>query len=126
MNLRMGGYGMAVSAYNETLDFGDMKKSFRGHIDATYDHQLLLNEADPWAQAFYVYDNQEDAVRDGKTLPGLVSVPGDPTIENLCRWIGIWAAEEFKNDVIIRIDETSTNGAEAYVRWDGFQTVEQV
>jgi 6-pyruvoyl-tetrahydropterin synthase len=112
--------GMAVNSAGYVMEFGRLKKEFREHIDTTYDHHLLLNQADPWAETFYLHDTLEDDPVDGRTLPGLVTVPGDPTVENLCKWIAEWACKQFKVDTICRIDETLTNGAEAMYFWNGF------
>ena len=98
------------------FDFGFVKRHFRGWIDDNWDHRLLLNSADPWTEVW------ECACGSTKErLPGLWvhSEPGDPTIENLCRWLGE-AMTEFFNyldkhgeyiPVLIRIQETETNGA---------------
>lgn len=100
----------------ESLDFGDVKKAFREHIDKEYDHRLLLNVNDPWARMLFVDngrhytgESQPDYVNVGR-LPGLVTVPGDPTTENLVKWVGQWAAEHFKLSGRIYIQETGTNG----------------
>lgn len=112
--------GMAVNNYGDEMDFTAVKKKFRHHIDTTYDHHLLLNQSDPWAQTFYLYDTLNDDPVNGKQLPGLVAVNGDPTIENLCMWMAIWSATTFRTDCIIRIEETKTNGAEVMAHWDSF------
>jgi 6-pyruvoyltetrahydropterin/6-carboxytetrahydropterin synthase len=52
----------------EGLDFGGVKATFRKYLDTTYDHRLLLNKDDPWANY---------------TLPGLREFEGDPTTELL-------------------------------------------
>jgi 6-pyruvoyl-tetrahydropterin synthase len=104
--------GMAKDASGDLLDFSDLKKRFRKYIDEGFDHHLLLNTEDPWAGVFYLYDPVDNDPIDNKQLPGLVQVPGDPTIENLAKWWAMWAANEFKCDTSCRIDETSTNSAE--------------
>lgn len=82
----------------EGLDFGEAKSVFRGYLDRHYDHRLLLNEKDP-------YSNLE--------LPGLNCCPGDPTTENIARWIGEWCGEIFDDFRRIRIEvwETQVNSA---------------
>jgi len=103
--------GMAKDREGNILDFSAIKKSFRAHIDEDYDHHLLLNERDDWAQNLYFHGEEwENGVE--QKLPGLKTFPGDPTVENLCKWIALWAAESFHVDVICRIAETRTNGAE--------------
>jgi 6-pyruvoyl-tetrahydropterin synthase len=124
-----GPEGMALNAAHEQLEFGDMKRKFRNHIDSLYDHRLVLNEADPWAQPIFqiahatTVDNvyfEVKAEDSQKFLPGLSLVPGDPTVENLAKWIAEWAANTYRCDVICRIDETKTNGAEVMYHWNGF------
>lgn len=81
------------------LDFGSVKRSFRSHLDSVYDHHLLLNHDDPIADY---------------PLPGLARVSGDPSTENIARWIGEWAAEQWPSVVIgglVRVRETSVNAA---------------
>jgi 6-pyruvoyl-tetrahydropterin synthase len=114
-----GSDGMAVDSHGNKLEFGRLKRTFRNHIDATYDHHLVLNREDPWAGLLNVSDDKD--VIDWLQLPGLVCVPGDPTVENLAKWIAEWACNEFHVDVICRIDETKTNGAEAMYQWSGFE-----
>jgi 6-pyruvoyl-tetrahydropterin synthase len=94
----------------EGLDFGDVKKLFRGYIDQHFDHKLLLNRDDPWAEAFMLHDPLKDDPVHGKRLPGLVPVNGDPTTENLVKWIGQWALETFQLSCDVYIQETGTNG----------------
>ena len=81
---------------------------------------LVLNKEDPWAETFYLHDTVENDPVDGKQLPGLVTVPGDPTVENLARWIAEWACINFFCDVICSISETATNGASVQFHWNGF------
>jgi 6-pyruvoyl-tetrahydropterin synthase len=114
--------GMATNCAAETLEFGDMKKKFREHIDTTYDHHLILNNDDPWAQVFDLHDPLKDDPIQGKRLPGLVTVEEDPTVENLAKWIAEWAAGTYKCDAICRLEETKTNGAEVMYHWNGFGT----
>jgi 6-pyruvoyl-tetrahydropterin synthase len=111
--------GMAMNAAGETLEFGDMKRKFRNHIDSTYDHRLVLNQEDIWAGPIYFHGEDWE---NGKQefLPGLSLVPDEPTVENLAMWIAQWACSEFRCDVICRIDETKTNGAEVMFHWNGF------
>lgn len=97
-------FGAMVGNLLAGLDFGEVKKTFRGYLDHQYDHHLLLGEADPWAER--------------TELPGLVVTPGDPTVENLAEWIGEWARARFaigSADAVtalrVRIDETATNAA---------------
>lgn len=121
MDLLFGENGMAVSRFGQTLEFGSMKRAFRDHIDNTYDHHLVLNESDFWTKML-VSVAPEDMELEPTQLPGLTTVPGEPTVENLAKWIGEWAASHFGVDVICRIDETKTNGAEVHVVFTGTGT----
>lgn len=105
----------------EGLDFADVKKRFRGYLDENFDHKLLLNERDPFAKLLYLpnFDQLSKetesstvtiAIEDLTSLPGLVTVQGDPTTENLVQYIGRWSLEEFKLPCDIFIQETGTNG----------------
>lgn len=80
------------------LDFGLVKKAFRAHLDAEYDHRLLLNAEDAWA---------------GLDLPGLHRTPGDPTTEHIAKWIGDWARYAFPEvaSLTVQVDETRVNAA---------------
>lgn len=105
--VEFNGKGYAIDEDNEVLDFGNVKKIFRGYIDDQYDHRLLLNEEDPWAQGVpYMNDgfsNQDEE------LPGLVKLKGDPSTENLAGWIAQWARDCFKVPCEVEIAETETN-----------------
>lgn len=89
------------------LSFGDVKKRFRGFLDETFDHHLLLNQADPWATLLGL----DLGGKQLHNLPGLMSMPGDPTTENLARWIAEWAVDEFKLYADVVVHETSVNAA---------------
>jgi len=78
----------------EGLDFGLIKKTFRSYLDTTYDHRLLLNMDDPWAQD--LDPNQEyGSSLQPKLLPGLQKFVGDPTTERIAGIIGPWAQHTF-------------------------------
>lgn len=94
------------------IDFGTLKKDFRDHLDMTYDHHLLLNEKDPWAKSLTPLDLtrlNEGAVY--KRLPGLQKVPGDPTTENIAKWVAIFMRNinGYDNVSSCEVWETSTN-----------------
>jgi 6-pyruvoyl-tetrahydropterin synthase len=134
-----GPEGMAVNGRGDKLEFGAMKKAFRKYIDEVYDHRLVLNQEDEWAQPIYQVaevqtymtykvmtegEGPEEVLKakltnDQKFLPGLSLVRADPTVENLAKWIAEWACHQFSCDVICRIDETKTNGAEAMYQFAG-------
>ena len=90
------------------LDFGTVKQYFRKHLDENYDHHLLLNDNDPWADSMFTKEGQ----RVGE-LPGLHTVPGDPTTEHLSLWIARWASETFGADASVIVNETHVNAAGA-------------
>jgi 6-pyruvoyltetrahydropterin/6-carboxytetrahydropterin synthase len=94
-------------------DFGDIKRAFRGHLDSTYDHRLLLNEKDPWAVKLH-----DRAGQIASHLPGLQLFEGDPTTENIARWIGVWAQNELLvTKGMVRVHETHVNAAK-YAWWE--------
>jgi 6-pyruvoyl-tetrahydropterin synthase len=106
----------------EGLEFGAVKKRFRAWLDNTFDHHLLLNERDPWAQKlrpsfeFTAIDHATKASLASEPnlysqLPGLMAMPGDPTTENLAKRISEWALDEWKLPVQVRVAETAVNAA---------------
>lgn len=108
----------------EGMDFANVKEHFRKHLNEEYDHQLLLNENDPWAQPLInegtiheeYHPNDDAQVIEGfATLPGLRTCPGDPTTENIAKWICNWAHDYFKISCEVLIDETGSNSA-SYAR----------
>lgn len=78
------------------LDFGAIKKEFRGFLDSEFDHRLLLNVTDPVAK---------------NDLPGLRLCPGDPTTENIARWVAKWAKDLWPVHVKVLVNETHVNAA---------------
>lgn len=86
----------------KVLEFGAVKKVFREFLDKFYDHHILLNEDD------YII---------GRTLPGLHTMQGDPTTENIARDILIWAIRVFSGTgrggrkFRVEVWETATNCA---------------
>jgi 6-pyruvoyltetrahydropterin/6-carboxytetrahydropterin synthase len=101
------------------LDFHYVKTEFRLHLNNYYDHRLLLNENDPWAQLAEVFVRNPDGRfnKDSFTdhLPGLQVMPGDPTTENIALWIFEFMRERFSFSEAkvanVFVDETKTNGA---------------
>lgn len=125
--------GMCKTRFGQTMEFGSMKRRFRDHIDNMYDHHLVLNETDPWAGPIFSLTNIEPETTPDELgfsilnseqvfLPGLTTAPGEPTVENLAKWIGEWAAATFQCDVLSSIEETKTNGACVRVLWTGTTT----
>ena len=81
------------------LEFGEVKKAFRDWLDTNFDHHLLLNVNDQYAKL---------------DLPGLRACAGDPTTENISRWIGEWTAAQFPKGlehVKCEVWETQVNSA---------------
>lgn len=65
------------------IEFGKLKEAFRDELDSELDHRLLLNGADP-------------LLEDGApALPGLQVFPGDPTTENIAKWIYDWTKQQY-------------------------------
>lgn len=106
------------------LEFGAVKKLFRDYLDSTYDHHLLLNENDPWASVVvtksglekrgYLDDSVEAMLAQAdlfETLPGLQPVPGDPTTENIAKWIAEWGVQTFARTCEVIVEETLVNAA---------------
>lgn len=89
------------------LEFGHVKKLFREYLDTNYDHRLLLNKADPFAQKLHTYSSGDSGVE----LPGLRPFEGDPTTENIAREIARWATKMFSTSAGVMVHETSVNGA---------------
>jgi 6-pyruvoyltetrahydropterin/6-carboxytetrahydropterin synthase len=98
-----------------TLDFGSIKKYFRQLLDETYDHRLLLNASDPFAGPILQYQKVDSipGYREAniESLPGLQALPGDPTTENLAKWIYQDMSERYPVTKV-EVWETSVNGIE--------------
>jgi 6-pyruvoyl-tetrahydropterin synthase len=120
ITMRLGGE-LDSNGILEGLDFGTIKKDFREYIDTRYDHHLLLNETDPWANDIGWYNDKPEGavpiIEGPHRLPGLMTTPGDPTTENIAVWICDWAVLRFESDgitaITIDVRETGTNGAHA-------------
>lgn len=101
------------------LDFGTVKEYFREYLNTTLDHKLALSEQDPWAWTVIMRDGPRPSDDVSMALPGVVRWPGDPTTENLAKWVAEEMWRHFyvnaghKIDYIkVTVVETSTNGAE--------------
>jgi len=111
LNAETNGNGYALGTDGTPLEFGMIKKTFRGYLDREWDHHLHLNEEDLWTRSL----NPDATTLDRDYLPGLVTWPGDPSTENIARWIHEWACENFKAlQPMIDIRETGTNGVEFF------------
>ena len=87
------------------IDFATVKKIWREYLDGGFDHKMVLNDSDPLVPL----------IQDGSkfTQWGVVTVPYDPTVENMAKTWGAWAAHRFGNhfDYYVRVWEASTNAA---------------
>lgn len=103
--------GYALDGDRTILEFGKLKQAFRAYLDATWDHHLHLNADDPWAREL----NSDATNLDRDRLPGLQTWPGDPSTENIARWIRAACQLMVPNmQIAISIEETKTNGVECY------------
>lgn len=94
----------------EGIEFGALKKDFRDHLDSMYDHHLLLNATDPWSD---IIVNLPPHYPD-EHLPGLHVFPGDPTTENIAKWIGEFMWSKYYHTSAVTVWETAVNMA----RWE--------
>jgi 6-pyruvoyl-tetrahydropterin synthase len=101
------------------IEFGHLKREFRGFIDHYLDHQCLLNKVDPFAQPLFA--DAEGNQPEGLThhLPGMRACEADPTTENLAMWIGQWARTTFAVPLVfavaVQVEETPVNAG----NWSG-------
>lgn len=103
--------GYAINEHKEVVDFSGVKKSFRAYLNDDFDHHLLLNDDDPWLRK---------CIDSSIMIPGVIGTDGDPTTENIAKWIF-----EFMKGCLgsivheVKIEETATNGVkyrEEFVR----------
>lgn len=120
------------------IEYGDLKRIYRQHLDEVYDHRLLLNAMDPFARPIFEVD--KSATVDGEYfevhkdrqvfLPGLQAMEGDPTTENIAKWIAqnmkLEIAAHFNEATLFKLEvtvwETSVNMAKHV---EGLDTPEQ-
>jgi 6-pyruvoyltetrahydropterin/6-carboxytetrahydropterin synthase len=101
--------GYAIDDSEQVLDFSRVKQIFREYLNTRYDHHLLLNMDDPWADKLFFVD--EDHPKQQSYLPGLTTCNGDPSTENIARWIYLEMMKKIGPEVRrVVIEETSTNG----------------
>lgn len=104
--------GMYVNKNGEPMEFGALKKEFRNYLDTNFDHHVLLNNNDPWAQDVYAHgEDWENGV--SMSLPGLVPFDGDPTTENIANQVARWCSKTFFCDTEVTVHETAVNAARA-------------
>jgi 6-pyruvoyltetrahydropterin/6-carboxytetrahydropterin synthase len=100
-----------LSEANKTpLEFGELKSWFRDLLDEHLDHRLLLNGADPLI-----------ADQDSALWPGLQLFPGEPTTENIAKWIYEAGYRQFiqfelqpiagRSNLYVTVHETAVNSA---------------
>jgi len=104
--------GMFVNSKGHRLEFGDVKRVFRGFLDEKFDHHLLLNNADPFASLLGLGSGVVN-------LPGLVTMMVDPTTENIAKWIAEFCAHTYMTDASVTVQETSVNAAKFTQRYLG-------
>jgi 6-pyruvoyltetrahydropterin/6-carboxytetrahydropterin synthase len=110
--------GYALGPDGTPLDFGSLKAEFRRYLDSVWDHHLHLNMHDPWSRNLIVPDRDKEGRFDKngfiEPLPGLMTWPGDPSVENIALWIHDVMEETLDGmSIYIRVEETRTNGAGA-------------
>lgn len=104
--------GYALGPDGTPLDFGGLKKTFRGYLDEVWDHHLHLNQADPWAKPLTPRALYEDGMPRFEHLPGLQIWPADPSVENIAQWIKNHMELELPDmSIYVDVEETATNGA---------------
>jgi 6-pyruvoyl-tetrahydropterin synthase len=119
LNTDVGEKGMAkVPGTDTDLEFGEIKRSFRGYLDRNFDHRLVLNASDPFSRPIFQVAPDDESGTDFHLmndkqvfLPGLNAMPGDPTTENMARWIGEAMVDEGFPVNAIELWETSVNNA---------------
>jgi 6-pyruvoyl-tetrahydropterin synthase len=100
------------------LEFGEVKKLWRGWLDTEFDHHMLLNRDDP------IFDMIQNAYTDPNFPPRILNDwgitftdHGDPTVENVARMLYEGAKKMFDTrpnvplKFHIHLKEAATNGA---------------
>jgi 6-pyruvoyl tetrahydropterin synthase/QueD family protein len=97
------------------IDFGVLKKIFRGYLDTNFDHHIILNQDDPFAQPLWPGGATGGEITSGDvehlTLPGLTTFVGDPTTENIAKNILTEMLRHYQWTCAVEVWETSTNMA---------------
>ena len=91
VTLTLGG-AIDVNGLLSGINFTDLKANFRAHLNAYYDHRLLLNASDPFAGDLIPVSR---GLGERVTLPGLATIDCEPTTENFARIIGEWAQGQY-------------------------------
>jgi 6-pyruvoyltetrahydropterin/6-carboxytetrahydropterin synthase len=80
------------------LDFSFVKSIWRGYLDEKFDHHTVLYDADPIVR---------------HEIEGVVTVPFDPTVENMAKMWGAWIKYRLGSqyDYYVKVWEASTNAA---------------
>lgn len=97
------------------LDFGSLKSDLRHYMDRNFDHRLLLNKEDPWAQLLMSVNQRSKSIGDYQHLPGLKPFEGDPTTELVAADIGDFMRRQLNESDYRQIEcevwETAVNCA---------------
>ena len=97
-----------VDETGKVVEFGEVKKQFRGYLDSEFDHRLLLWDSDPILMGRPDYD---------LFWPGLKYFETDPTTENFAAHLLHWSMETFNMKSEIEVWETAVNMARAGGPW---------
>lgn len=89
-----------LDGLGRVIDFSVLKSTLCQWLEENWDHRCLINESDPWLRALLSVD------------PTIVSVPFNPTAENIARHIVEVIAPSLLKDrgvklISCRVEETS-------------------
>jgi 6-pyruvoyltetrahydropterin/6-carboxytetrahydropterin synthase len=114
------------------IEYGELKKMFRGYLDEQYDHHLVLNAADPFAHPIFTVVRDEEGkfttAGDQAFLPGLTTLLRDPTTENIADEIAkdmchtvweCWGDSDALFSMTVQVNETKVNFARTEVGFPG-------
>lgn len=89
----------ALDERGMVVDFVEMKRSLQTWIDASLDHKMILNEADPLLPVFR------------QTREPVLTLPANPTAENLAKLIFDYARSQKLPVVQVKFWETASSYA---------------
>jgi len=95
----------------KVYDYGELKRRWRGWLDEEFDHRMVLDTHDPLIERYgHGSSKQYDFI-----LPGLKTVPFNPTVENLAAYFLAEAIAMFgsKYTYAIELWEGKNNAATA-------------
>ena len=90
--------GMELNSLGMVIDFGDLKSAIKVVIDEVFDHRLILYTGDPFLETL-------------QNLPGVMSVPYMPTVENLAQAWADGLAAYIGRPVRLKLWETRNSSA---------------